>query len=88
MPGGTLFHQLIERNAHDVDALAEPAEQASNGRPNVVLCYSNPTQGLDLLKNRAPKLHYLRFKDEAERQQYRRELVRMEKRAVGPEWES
>lgn len=64
-------------DAHDVDALAYPAEQASDGRPTFVLCYSNPTCGLELLKTRAPKLHYLRFKDEAERQLYCLELDRM-----------
>jgi transketolase len=64
-------------NAHDVNALAAPARQAPDGRPSVVLCYSNPTRGLDLMQARAPKLHYLRFKNEDERQLYTLELDRM-----------
>jgi transketolase len=63
--------RVFSVNAHDVDALAAPAEQETDGRPTVVLSYSNPTQGLPLLQERAPKLHYLRFKDEAERESFR-----------------
>jgi transketolase len=69
--------RLFQVNAHDVQALAEPSEMPSDSRPSIVLGYSNPTQGLDLLKRRAPKLHYLRFTDEGERQQYARELEMM-----------
>lgn len=67
-------------NAHDPEALAAPAALPPDGRATVVLCYSNPTQGLELLKTRAPKLHYLRFKDEAERDSYRGELEKMARR--------
>ncbi|PKO11878.1 MAG: transketolase [Chloroflexi bacterium HGW-Chloroflexi-10] len=63
--------RVFSVNAHDVDALAAPAELETDGRPTVVLSYSNPTQGLPLLQERAPKLHYLRFKDEAERESFR-----------------
>lgn len=72
--------RTFQVNAHDVNALVEPAEQPRDNRPTVVLCYSNPTQGLDLLKTRAPKLHYLRFKDDIERQMYNLELDRLAKR--------
>lgn len=62
--------RVFSVNAHDLEALAAPADLAPDGRPIFVLSYSNPTQGLPLLQNRAPKLHYLRFKDEAERESY------------------
>ncbi|MBA4383260.1 MAG: transketolase [Anaerolinea sp.] len=62
--------RVFRVNAHDLDALAAPAELTPDGRPTFILSYSNPTQGLPLLQTRAPKLHYLRFKDEAERESY------------------
>jgi transketolase len=64
-------------DAHDADALAAPAEVEPDGRPVVVLCYSDPTRGLPLLNNRAPKLHYLRFISEEERESYRKEYEKM-----------
>ncbi|MCL4562337.1 MAG: transketolase [Chloroflexi bacterium] len=64
-------------NAHHPDELAGPAELSPNGKPIFVLCYSNPTQGLDLLRSRSPKLHYLRFQNSDELALYRAELNRM-----------
>lgn len=64
-------------DAHDVNALAVPAALQPDGRPLVVLCYSDPARGLPLLNSRAPKLHYLRFKDESERESYRIEFEKM-----------
>jgi transketolase len=64
-------------DAHDANALAAPAEVEPDGRPVVVLCYSDPTRGLPLLNNRAPKLHYLRFISEEERESYRTEYEKM-----------
>lgn len=54
-------------DGHDPRQLASPAEQAPDGRPTVVLAYTNPCQGMPLMEARRPKLHYVRFKDEAER---------------------
>lgn len=62
--------RVFSVNAHDADALVAPSLGSPDGKPVVVLCYSNPVQGLPLLNQRSPKLHYLRFKDEAERQTY------------------
>ena len=53
--------RVFKVDAHDVDALAAPAELAPDGRPLVVLCYSDPCRGFPLLEERRPKLHYLRF---------------------------
>jgi transketolase len=63
--------RVFSENAHDLDALVAPSDLNPDGRPTFVLSYSNPTQGLPLLQKRAPKLHYLRFKDEAERESSR-----------------
>jgi transketolase len=55
---------------HDLEALAQPAQLKPDGRPLVVLAYTNPCQSISALEERRPFLHYVRFKDEAERQQY------------------
>lgn len=69
--------RVFSVDAHDVDALAAPSELEPDGRPIFVLCYSNPTKGLPLLDTRAPKLHYLRFTGEEERENYRKEYQKM-----------
>ncbi|MEI2612635.1 MAG: 1-deoxy-D-xylulose-5-phosphate synthase N-terminal domain-containing protein [Candidatus Promineifilaceae bacterium] len=64
-------------DAHDVDALAYPATLSPDGRPLIVLAYSNPCQGFPLLEERRPKLHYLRFRDNQEKERYRALLAEM-----------
>jgi transketolase len=58
-------------DGHDSEALAAPAGLPPNGQPLFVLAYTNTSQGIDILEERKPKLHYLRFKDEQERERYR-----------------
>ncbi len=69
--------RVFSVDAHDVDDLLAPSLVEPDGRPIFVLCYSNPTKGLDLLETRAPKLHYLRFTSEEERETYRLEYQKM-----------
>ena len=57
-------------NGHDIEALAAPADLAPDGRPLFVLAYTNTSQGIEILEEREPKLHYVRFKDEQERERY------------------
>jgi transketolase len=68
---------VVRVEGHDVEALARPAAPEPNGKPLVVLAYTNPCQGIDLLEERRPKLHYVRFRDEAERERYRQALERL-----------
>ncbi|MGC1379004.1 MAG: transketolase C-terminal domain-containing protein [Anaerolineales bacterium] len=72
--------RVFKVDAHDVDALAAPAELAPDGRPLVVLCYSDPCRGFPLLEERRPKLHYLRFAGESggEKARYQALLAEME----------
>jgi transketolase len=60
--------RVFKVNGHDIDELIAPSKVELNGRPLVVLCYTNPYQGIEILKEYAPKFHYIRFKTEAERQ--------------------
>ncbi len=69
--------QVYEVDGHDVAALARPARLAHPGKPLVVIARTDPCRGVDLLRARAPKLHYLRFKDPAEREAYREWLAEM-----------
>lgn len=62
--------RVFKVDGHDPAALAAPAALEPDGRPLVVLAYTDPCHGLDLLRRNAPKLHYVRFKSPAERQLY------------------
>lgn len=62
--------RVVEVDGHDPEALAAPADLAPDGRPLVVLARTNPCCGVDLLAERAPNLHYVRFKSPEERARY------------------
>lgn len=64
-------------NGQDVHALATPAALPPDGRPLFILAYTNPCAGMPLLESRRPKLHYVRFKDATERQQFEDFLAEM-----------
>lgn len=69
--------KVYQVDGHDLDALTTPAKASTDGKPLVVLAYTNPCQGVPILERRAPKLHYVRFVDEQEREEYREFLKRM-----------
>ena len=66
--------RVVRVDGHDPEALAAPAAQAADGRPLAVLCDTDPCHSLPLLREHAPKLHYLRFGTPDERDAYRRAL--------------
>lgn len=63
--------RVFEVDGHDIEALVRPATLDPDGRPLVVLARTDPTRGIPLLKERAPKLHTVKFKHDAERERYR-----------------
>lgn len=67
-----------EVDGHDVDALVAPAICIPDGRPVVVLARTCPWQELDLLQARAPKLHYVRFRNAEERDAFQTALQTLE----------
>ena len=69
--------RVFEVDGHDVDALAAPAALAPDGRPLVVLARTDACRGLDVMRARAPKFHYLRFTSEEERQSYQKVYQQM-----------
>lgn len=64
-------------DGHDCEALDAPAQLESDGRPVVVLCYTNPCKDAPLLEERAPKFHYLRFTSTEEKNRYQEFLKTM-----------
>lgn len=70
--------EVHEVDGHDPDALAAPAAQGdTRERPLVVVARTDPCRGIELLRGRAPKLHYVRFRDDEERHTYQRLLERL-----------
>jgi transketolase len=70
--------RVCEVNGHDVAALAAPSGFGPDGRPLVVLARTDPCRGLELLRERAPRLHYVRFASGEERGRYAEALERMD----------
>lgn len=68
-------------DGHDLPALITAMNWPSD-KPHVVLAYTNPVQGLPLLAERAPVLHYLRFGSDEERERYADAYAQMV--AAGP----
>ncbi|HEX3048763.1 MAG TPA: transketolase [Bacillota bacterium] len=66
--------RVFQVDGHDPEALAAPAQKSPNGQPLFVLANTNPCQGMPILEKRSPKLHYVRFQNEDERNAYRRFL--------------
>ena len=70
--------RVVTVNGHDVEALAAASEHKNDGKPLFVLAYTNPSQGVELLDERKPKLHYVRFKSDAEMATYQAHLAEMQ----------
>lgn len=60
----------VKVDGHDIGALARSVAHPHCDGPLVVLAYTNPCQGVALLEERRPKLHYLRFKNAEEKATY------------------
>lgn len=69
--------RVCEVDGHDPQALAAPALLPPQGKPLVVLARTDPCRGMELLRARTPKLHYVRFKSDEERQAYEQALKAM-----------
>ncbi|OOG70822.1 Transketolase [Ensifer sp. M14] len=54
-------------DGHDLQAMRDAADSAEPGKPLVILANTSPFQGMNFLKKRFPRLHYVRFKSAEER---------------------
>ncbi len=59
----------IEVDGHDINAMRDARKENHEGRPLIILARSSPFQGMSFLKNRFPRLHYVRFNSEDERKE-------------------
>ena len=59
-----------EVDAHDIEAVFKACEDKKSGQPTVVLAYSDVCRGMELMRERAPKFHFIRFTDDMEKQRY------------------
>lgn len=66
-------------DGHNIHSLAYPGEFPVNEKPAAVLADTLPWKGIDILKAREPKFHYLRFNGEEEREKYRSFFLNMKK---------
>ena len=60
---------VIEIDGHDILAVQRAAETQPETGALVILAKTNPYQGMDYLKKRWPRLHYVRFKSVEEAQE-------------------
>jgi transketolase len=77
--------KVFQVDGHDPEALAVPALDIPVEKPLVVLAYTDPCRGMAILKKRIPKLHYLRFTSETERQGYQDLLSKMSEGGKNPD---
>ncbi len=64
--------RVFRINGHDSKRIAEVGSLRPDGRPIAVLCDTDAARGLDVLKARVPKMHYVRFSSEGEKELYRK----------------
>ncbi len=69
---------VVKVNGNDVEAIAAASEIQPDDKPLIILAYTSPYCGIDLLQSRFPTLHYVRFKSEEERAHYADVLAEME----------
>ncbi|WP_232698121.1 transketolase [Brevibacillus daliensis] len=62
--------RVFSVDGHDLEAIIKAAEPANDGKPLVILTYTNSSQGIPMLEERKPFLHYVRFKSDEEEQKY------------------
>jgi transketolase len=64
---GAIAHEV---DGHDPEALAAAVADRQPDRPTFVLGRTDPARGVDVLRERAPLLHYVRFTSDAEKARY------------------
>ncbi|GCF93175.1 transketolase [Enterococcus florum] len=62
--------KTVEVNGHDIQAIEDATQQGEKDKPLVILCYTDPTQGIPYLNERRPILHFVRLKAGEEYDKY------------------
>ena len=74
----------VKVNGHDIEAMSRACASPHPDRPLAVLAYTRPWQGIPLLKERYPHLHYVRFRSEEERARLAQALDGMQSQDAMP----
>lgn len=56
--------KAVKVNGHDIEAIEAAAQQGEKDKPLVILCYTDPAQGIPYLNERRPILHFVRLKED------------------------
>lgn len=56
-------------DGHDIEALYNASQVDHAGKPLFILCYTDSARGVPVLEKRKPYLHFVRFKNEEEKQE-------------------
>ncbi|GHS90627.1 transketolase [Synergistales bacterium] len=59
-------------DGHDVKRLSRLGRAPAANAPTFILCDTDPCRGMDILKGRYPKFHYVRFASLAEKAEYQK----------------
>ena len=71
----------VDIDGHDIHAMDEAFKNRRAYKPLFILARTNPTQGVPLLQERAPVLHYLRFSSDDERAKFQSAFDAMKEEA-------
>ena len=63
-------------DGHDPEEMRAAARTPHRGQPLIILANSSPFRGMPVLQLRFPRLHYVRFKSEAERARLNRDIAK------------
>lgn len=66
---------VVEIDGHDLAAMRQARAEPHEGRPLIILAHTSPYRGMSFLERRFPRLHYVRFKSEAERAEMNRAIA-------------
>ena len=73
------FGAKVKRvDGHDIRAIHKACETSHPDQPLVVVAETTPYRGIRVLEERYPYIHYVRFKNEEERERYRLALDEMD----------
>lgn len=67
--------RCVEIDGHDIEAMRQAVKEPHLGKPLIILARTVPFHGMSFLKQRFPRLHYVRFKSEEERAEMNRAIA-------------
>ncbi len=67
----TFGARVYRINGHNVEALSALGKLPPDGRPTFIICDTDVARNISILKERAPKMHYVRFTSEEEKERYK-----------------